>query len=251
MLRIEIDGGTPTTDQLAVGLLANYGHFTAMQVRDQRVQGLDLHLRRLDAQHRELYGTGLAGDRVRALIAKALGDVRDAAVRVIAFGPDSPKLMVVVRPPVPRPDRPQRLVSVDYQRPLPHVKHIGGFGQLLHGNRARAAGYDDALLTTPDGVVIEGAIANIAFFDHEGGIVWPEANWLHGVSMQLLEQHLPYRRAVVRKADLTSYRGAFLSNSIGVTPVSGIDDVDYKIDEPAMTRVRAALEAVPWDAVDE
>ncbi|MFI9812218.1 aminotransferase class IV [Saccharothrix variisporea] len=251
MLRIEIDGGEPTTDQLAVGLLANYGHFTAMQVRDRRVQGLDLHLRRLDAQHRELYGEGLPGDRVRALIARALGEVRDAAVRVIAFGPEAPKLMVVVRPPAGPSDRPQRLISVDYQRHLPHVKHIGGFGQLLHGNRAKAAGYDDALLTTPDGVVIEGAIANIAFFDHDGGIVWPEADWLHGIAMQLLERELPSRRAVVRRADLPLYRGAFLSNSIGVTAVSGIDDLAYPVDETAIDRVRGALAAVPWDALDE
>ncbi|MEJ2854410.1 MULTISPECIES: aminotransferase class IV [unclassified Saccharothrix] len=251
MLRIEIDGGEPTTDQLAVGVLANYGHFTAMQVRDRRVQGLDLHLRRLDAQHRELYGEGLPGDRVRALVARALGEVRDAAVRVVAFGPEPPKVMVAVRPPLSPPDRPQRLLPVDYQRPLPHVKHIGGFGQVLHGNRARAAGYDDALLTTPDGVVIEGAIANIAFFDHDGGIVWAEADWLHGISMQLLERELPSRRAVVRRADLPSYRGAFLCNSIGVTAVCGIDDVDYPVDEAAVDGVRRALAAVPWDALDE
>lgn len=250
MLRIQIDGGPPTTDQLAAGLLANYGHFTAMQVRARRVQGLDLHLRRLESQHQELYGATLDTQKVRTLIGDTLGDQPDAAVRVIAFGPDTPKLMVVARPPTPRPTTPQRLLSVDYQRPLPHVKHIGGFGQLLHGNRARAAGYDDALLTTRDGRVVEGAIANIAFFTRAGDIVWPEADWLHGISMQLLEQALPSRRAEVHLADLPHFQGAFLCNSIGVTPVTGIDNITYDIDETALTRVRAALDAVPWDALD-
>ncbi|MEU7531802.1 aminotransferase class IV [Saccharothrix sp. NPDC042600] len=250
MLRIRIDGRPPTTDQLAVGLLANYGHFTAMQVRAHRVQGLDLHLSRLNSQHQELYDTTLDTTAIPALIKDTLGDEQDAAVRVIAFGPENPELMVVARPPAPRPTTPQRLMSVEYQRPLPHVKHIGGFGQLLHGNRAQAAGYDDALLTTHDGRVIEGAIANIAFFTRSGDIVWPDAAWLHGISMQLLEQALPSTRAVVHLADLADFQGAFLCNSIGVTPVTGIDTVTYDIDEPALARVRAALDAVPWDDLD-
>lgn len=34
-----------------------------MQVRDLRTRGLDLHLARLDAAQREIYGTGLDGER--------------------------------------------------------------------------------------------------------------------------------------------------------------------------------------------
>lgn len=247
MLRIEIDGGPPTTDRLATGLLANYGHFTAMQVRDRRVKGLDLHLRRLDRANRELYRTGLDGDRVRRLIAHALGDdVRDAAVRVVVFGLDEPSVMVAVRPPTPPPSTPQRLMSVAYTRPLPHVKHLGGFGQLHHRDRAARAGYDDALLTT-DGVVVESAVANIGFLDGDD-VVWPRADWLHGITMRLLEQELPSRREVVRLADVGRYRGAFLANSIGVVGVSGIDDVEFTDDVSA--RVRAAYEAIPADPVD-
>ncbi|GAA1337695.1 aminotransferase class IV [Saccharothrix algeriensis] len=247
MLRIEIDGGPATAEQLAPAVLANYGHFTAMQVRDRRVQGLRLHLRRLDAANRELYGAGLDGDRVRALVSHALADdVRDASVRVVVFGPASGSVLVAVRDPAAPADRPQRLLPVDYRRPLPHVKHLGGFGQAHHRNRAQAAGYDEALLTTPDGVVVEGAITNIAFFD-AAGVVWADADWLHGITMQLLERALPSRRAVVRLADLRSYRGAFVGNSIGVAPVSRIGDVEYEVDAAAFARVRAALDAVPWD----
>ncbi|MEU4805206.1 aminotransferase class IV [Actinosynnema sp. NPDC023587] len=250
MLRIEIDGVPPTPDQLAPAVLANYGHFTAMQVRDRRVRGLARHLRRLDAAHRELYGTGLDGDRVRALVSHALADdVRDASVRVVVFGTADPAVLIAVRDPASPPAGPQRLMSVDYRRPLPHVKHLGGFGQAHHRNRATAAGYDEALLTTPDGVVVEGAITNIAFLDGDE-VVWPEADWLHGITMQILEHELPSRRAVVRLADLGSYRGAFLTNSIGVVAVSGVDDVEYEVDTGAVDRVRAAYDAVPWDAFE-
>ena len=249
MLRIEIDGEAATTDRLASGLLANYGHFTALQVRDRRVKGLDLHLRRLDRANRELYGAGLDGDHVRGLLAHALGDVRDASVRVIVFGVDGPSVMVAVRPPSTPPATPQRLMSVPYTRPLPHVKHIGGFGQIHHGKRAHDAGYDDALLTA-DGVVVEGAIANIAFFDNAGAVVWPRADWLHGITMQLLERELPARREVVRLAEVGRYRGAFLTNSLGVVAVSGVDDVDFAVDTDALARVQAAYDAIPADPVD-
>ncbi|MDQ2583819.1 aminotransferase class IV [Saccharothrix yanglingensis] len=248
---MEIDGGPATAEQLAPALLGNYGHFTAPQVRDRRTKGLDLHLRRLDAANRELYGEGLDGERVRGLVSHALGDdVRDAAVRVVVFGTDVPRVLVAVRPPTTPPDGPRRLLPVDYTRPLPHVKHVGGFGQRHHGNVAERAGFDDALLTTPDGVVVEGAIANIAFLDDDGGIVWPRADWLHGITMQLLERALPSRREVVRLTDVPRYRGAFLANSIGVVAVSHIGDTALAVDDEAVARVRAAYDAVPADPFD-
>ncbi|MEU4741770.1 aminotransferase class IV [Actinosynnema sp. NPDC023658] len=248
MLRIEIDGRPPTADEVAPGLLANYGHFTAMQVRDRRVKGLDLHLHRLDQANRELYGTGLDHDHVRSLLSHALGDdVRDAAVRVIVFGLDVPSVMVVVRPPATPPATPQRLMSVDYTRPLPHVKHLGGFGQIHHGHRAERAGYDDALLTA-GGVVVEGAIANIAFLDGDD-LVWPQADWLHGITMQLLERALPSRREVVWLADVGRFRSALLTNSIGVVGVARIDDVEFPADTAALARVQDAYDAIRADPV--
>lgn len=57
--RIEIDGQNPAPEQLAEAALDGFGHFTAMQVRNHRVRGLDLHLVRLTAAHHELFGTEL------------------------------------------------------------------------------------------------------------------------------------------------------------------------------------------------
>ncbi|GGP84198.1 aminotransferase class IV [Saccharothrix coeruleofusca] len=248
MLRIEIDGGPATPEQVASGLLANYGHFTAMQVRDRRVRGLELHLRRLDSAHRELYGQGLTG--VADLVSHALADdVRDASVRVTVFGLDEPTTMVTVRPPHQGSSHPHSLLPVRYTRPLPHVKHIGGFGQLLHGRRAVAAGFDDALLTTPDDVVVESAIANIGFV-RDGRVVWPQADWLHGITMRLLEREVPSHREVVRLADLRSFQAAFLSNSNGVVPVSRVGEVDFDVTEPTLTHLRTAYDAIPQDPFD-
>jgi hypothetical protein len=63
--RIEIDGHAATAARLGFRALFNYGHFTAMQVRRDRVRGLRLHLERLDAATTELFGTGLDGPTCR------------------------------------------------------------------------------------------------------------------------------------------------------------------------------------------
>ncbi|MEW9530499.1 aminotransferase class IV family protein [Microbispora sp. NPDC049125] len=257
LLRMEIDGRPPTAERLRHPALVNYGHFTAMQVRGGRVRGLGLHLARLDAGNRELFGAGLDGDLVRHRVRHALGDdVRDASVRVIVHWPDdadAAAVMVTVRPPAPSPGAPLSLRSVSYQRPAPHIKHVGGFGQMYHARRAVREGFDDALLTGPGGVIAESAIANIGFFDGTG-VLWPDAPCLSGITMQLLEPllpaaGLPSRRGPVRLADLPSLRSAVVTNSHGVAPVSRIDDLDLPVDAAFTRTVTETYESVPWDAI--
>jgi branched-subunit amino acid aminotransferase/4-amino-4-deoxychorismate lyase len=251
---IEIDGRS-VTDQPLLGL-APYGHFTAMQVRGRRTRGLDLHLRRLDAAGRELFGAGIDGGEVLERIGHALGDVEDASVRVymLAREPgEGPSTVVTVRPPGEMPEAPLRLEAVPYQRTVPHVKHVGDFGQTYYRELAERHGRDDALLTAPDGSIAECGIANIAFVD-ETGIVWPDAPALAGITMQLVEPRLaaaglPSRRVPVHLADLPSFRGAFVTNARGIAPVARIDDVELGVDTELMDAVSAVYEAVPWDPI--
>lgn len=255
--RIEIDGHAATAGQLAVPALVNYGHFTAMQVSSQRVRGLDLHLARLDTATRELFGSSLDGGRVRDHIRHALGPAAsEASVRVSVFcpeGEDTVSIMVAVRPPARLPDSAQALRSVSYQRPLPHIKHAGTFGQIHHRRQAGRDGFDDALLTGPGGIVSEGGSTNIGFSDGTS-VIWPEAPALHGITMQLLEQRLPgaglpTRRAAVRLADLASFRGAFVTNSLGAAPVGRVDNLALPIDKDLMKTVTRVYESVPWDPI--
>ncbi len=251
-MRIEVDGHPATAEELSVPAVINFGHFTAMQVRGGRTRGLDLHLRRLDTANRELFGAGLAGDRVRELLRHALGPDQDAAVRVNVFQPEPGgpvSVMVVVRPPADQDTTPQRLRSVAYQRPAAHLKHVGSFGQIYHGRLAEREGFDDALLTGPGGVISESTVANLGLFAGDGDVVWPDAPALPGITMQLLVPLLPSRRAPVRLADLPRYEGAFLANSRGVVPVARVDDVELPVPEGRMKAVTLAYESVPWDAI--
>ncbi|MFE1902498.1 aminotransferase class IV [Streptomyces gardneri] len=246
---IEIDGIPAGDPELLAALMSGFGHFTAMQVRDGRVKGLGLHLERLDRSTRELFGEELPGERVRALLAGAVeaSGRRDSSARVYVYG--GVRLAVVVREPAEDgPGAPQRLMSVDYLRPAPHIKHLGGFGQDYHRVAARQAGYEEALLTSPYGDISEGAIANIAFWDGSS-VVWPSAPCLPGITMTLLEPLLGSVRRPVSLADLGGYRAAFVTNSRGIAPVSGIDTVDLAVDEDLMKRVYSAYESVEWDTL--
>jgi branched-subunit amino acid aminotransferase/4-amino-4-deoxychorismate lyase len=254
--RIEVDGREARSDLLPFPAVT-YGHFTAMQVRGGRVRGLDLHLERLDAGNRELFDAPLEGSRVRELVRHALRDGSDASVRVYAFASDDDgddvSVMVTVREPKAPPDHAVGLRSVPYQRSVPHTKHISDFGQAYYGRLARRAGFDDALLTGPDGLVSECAIANIALFDG-ASVVWPDAPALQGITMQLLqrwlpEAGLPSRNAPVRLGELDAYRSAFVTNARGVAPVGRIDELPMAVDTELMETVTRAYVSVPWDQI--
>ena len=255
--RIEIDGRAATVGAMWFAMAGGYGHFTAMQVRDRKVRGIDLHLARLDEGTRALFGTGLDGERIRELVRHALGDdIRDASVRVNVFGsdPDSElSVLVAVRGPASMPSTPQSLQTAAYQRPLAHIKHVGGFGQAYHGRRAKESGFDEALLVGPGGLVAEGSITNIGFAKDDA-VVWPDAPALHGISMQVLERELsnagvPWRRAMVRVADLGSFDGAFVTNSRGIAPVGRIDETIVPTDSKLVSSVVQMFDAAPWDQI--
>jgi len=255
-VRVEVNGSIATAEQLQHLALASYGHFTAMQVRDGRTRGLDLHLSRLDAATRELFGTGTDADRIRGYVRRALAGSRDASVRVIIFWPQAdqaPAVMVTVRPPGHMPAGPLSLKPVPYQRPVPHIKHAADFAQTYYRCLAARDGFDDALLAGPGGVISEGAISNIAFFDGTT-LTWPDAPCLAGITMQLLEpvlasRGLPARRGPVRLADIPSFTAAVITNSRGIAPVGRIGTTTLPACPALMNILGEIYEAIPRDPI--
>jgi branched-subunit amino acid aminotransferase/4-amino-4-deoxychorismate lyase len=258
MLRIEMNGRTPDPELLAATLLNQYGTFTALQVRDRRVRGLDVHLARLSTAASELFALDLDTDLVRGHLRHALTDEwADSAVRIQILGMDpaaEPTIVVILRPPIDMPRTALRLRSVRYQRPVAHIKQVGGsFGQIYHGHAVEHAGYDDALLTAEDGTVSETTVANIGFLDDDT-ITWPAAPALNGTTKQLLERHGPNagllsRAGQVTLADVAGHQTAFVANSQGIAPVAEIDGAALAIDEDLMERVYQVYASVPWDSV--
>jgi branched-subunit amino acid aminotransferase/4-amino-4-deoxychorismate lyase len=253
--RIEIDGRAASLEGVWALDLSAEGHFTAMQVRGRRTLGIEFHLARLDAATRELFDVGLENDRVREYIQHALADdISDASVRVNVFRPDDEVSVVVsVRPPASAPSEAQRLQTVEYRRPVAHIKHASGFGQDYYRSLAQANGFDEALFVGPEGSISEGSITNIGFIDGDA-IAWPDAPSLRGVMMQVLQRELDgagvrWRYRPVNVTDLPSLDGAFVTNARGMATVARIDDLSLPTNSKLVRMATQLLAAARYDAI--
>lgn len=249
-VRIEVNGHE--ADEAAVSLLEceGWGHFTAMQVRGGRTRGLGLHLARLEAAHREVYGRALGGEEVRARIRQALGGRPDASVRVYGYWAG---LIVTVREPQDLPLRPHSMTAVHFQRPLARLKHVGSWGQGRFREAALAAGFDEGLLVDEAGRISEGAITNVGFW-RDGVVIWPDAPKLDGITMLLLQGQLtaagvPQADRPVHVRDLAGYDGMILCNARGWAPVGQVDDLMIAQDEAFAAVIAAAMGRCPWDEI--
>ena len=260
MLKAEIDGAPATAEMLLRPAVHNYGHMTSMQVRNGHVRGLSLHVERLRAASRELFGRPLEG--VTEHLRTALEGTPDAvSVRINVFsdgepgGPADSHVLITVGPPAPdEPEEPLRVCSARYDRDLPHLKHVGTLG-LIHQRRlAFEAGFDDVLFVDGRDCVSEGSIWNVGFFDGER-IVWPEAPMLSGITEQLLRigfarAGVPTEVRPVRLDALGGMRAAFAANSIcPAQPIRSVDDVVFAGDDRLPGLLARAWDAVPPEPV--
>ena len=247
---VEVNGHEPSDETIALLDHEGWGHFTAMQVRDGRTRGLDLHLARLAAAHRDIYGKPLDTDLVRARIRHALGGTPDASVRVYGYWAG---LIVTVRGPQEMLSRPYSMTVQHFQRPLARLKHVGSWGQGRFRELAMAAGFDDGLLVDETGRISEGTITNVGFW-RDGTVIWPEAPKLDGITMLVLRRELtgrgvPQAEAVVRVQDLATCRGMILCNSHGWALVGRVDDVQMRRDGAFADAISGAYDGCPLEQI--
>jgi branched-subunit amino acid aminotransferase/4-amino-4-deoxychorismate lyase len=257
MPRAEINGIPATMADLHRLATVNYGHFTSMQVRDGRVAGLDLHLRRLEDTSRELFAEPVDGPTVRGWIRVALAGDADATVRVTVFGGGrnqrvdaAPAVLVSVADPMPDGPQPAwRLRTTTYVRDLPHIKHVATMGLIRHWRRAQADGFDDALFADEAGRISEGTAWNLALWDGEH-VVWPDAPQLAGITMQLLKPRIPSVTRPLNVRDLAEFRGAVTTySSWPGQPVASVDDIEFGGTGELSELMVAAWATVPWDEI--
>ncbi|MEU0315403.1 aminotransferase class IV family protein [Nocardioides sp. NPDC006273] len=224
----QLNGRVATSADLAPLAFAGYAHFTAMQVRDGRARGLDLHLARLREASDELFGRHLPDEvlveRLRGALAVSPADVSLTCFvtsRPGEFAPaiDSVDLDVLVKitDPATPPTGPLSLDVVEHERHLPHVKHVGEVSKTLLIRRAEARGFDDAAFVDRSGRLSEATIWNLAFWDGES-VIWPRAEILTGVTMQILDRRLrglgiAQQTRDVRREELGDHLSAVVMNS--------------------------------------
>ena len=263
--RVELNGTPATVDDLRHLVATNYGHFSAMRVHDGGVRGLDLHLDRIEAATRELFGAAISRDHVRHCLRRAIGGSRgELSVRINVFSrtlnrdrpadPAAADVLVSVASAPAGSSAALAVKSFAFTRTLAHVKHVGTFPLFHYRRLAQQAGFDDAVFADADGNLEEGSIWNVGFVDGDG-VVWPDAPHLTGVSMQLLQAGLgrlgiPSTMRRVRLGDLSRFRAAFFTNSsAAVRLIARIDDVAFNVDDVLEARLQAAHDGNPLQAV--
>ena len=240
---VQRNGHAASIDELAPLAFAGYAHFTAMQVRGGKVRGLDLHLQRLGFASMELFGRALPDERVRSYLRAALeagpADVSLTATMYSSSGEFSadgdhaePDVLVRTGQPASGPAGPLTLATVEYDRFLPALKHVGEVAKTYLMRRAVQDGFDDAAFVDRRGRLSEATIWNLAFWDGDA-VVWPDAEMLVGTTMGIVRRQLdrlgvPQRVQQITPGDLPDLAGAVVMNSwtpgvavhrIGPTPV--------------------------------
>jgi branched-subunit amino acid aminotransferase/4-amino-4-deoxychorismate lyase len=225
---VQRNGQPASAEELTPLAFAGYAHFTAMQVRDGRVRGLDLHLERLRSASMELFGQVLPDDRVRAYLRTALDNgpadvsltatVYSPAGEFTATGDDAePEVLVRTGSAASGPAGPLTLAAVEHERVLPAIKHVGEVAKTYFLRQAVGQGFDDAAFVDRRGRLSEGSIWNLAFWDGEA-VVWPRAELLAGTTMGILRRQLdrlgvPQRVQEITLADLPALAGGVVMNS--------------------------------------
>ncbi|MBZ2195580.1 aminotransferase class IV family protein [Occultella gossypii] len=225
---VHLNGSPATAGQLAPFAFAGYAHFTAMQVRSRSVRGLDRHLARLHGASDEMFDHHLPDETIREYLRAAI-DAGPPDSSVTAFVASRPgefmpaetpadlDVLVRVSAPADPPSGPLRLDVVTHERVLPHVKHVGEIAKTLFLREANSRGFDDAAFADRSGRLSEATIWNLAFWDGQS-VIWPQAEVLTGITMQILGRQLtargvPQLTREIRPEDLTARMSAVVMNS--------------------------------------
>lgn len=261
----QFNGRSATAAELAPLAFAGYTHFTAMQVRDGRVRGLDLHLARLREASDGLFGRHLPDEvlveRLRGALAASPSDVslmcfvtsRPGEFALAGESVDLDVLVKVTDPATP-PTGPLALDVVEHERHLPHVKHVGEVSKTLLLRRANVRGFDDTAFTDRSGRLSEATIWNLAFWDGQS-VIWPRAEILTGITMQTLDRRLrmlgiAQQTRHVRREELGEHLSAVVMNSWtpGI-PIARIGDSLLGQDAAFVRLLHSAYRDEPLESV--
>jgi branched-subunit amino acid aminotransferase/4-amino-4-deoxychorismate lyase len=225
---VQRNGRAATVEELAPLAFAGYAHFTAMQVRGGQIRGLDLHLERLRFASVELFGQALPDDRVRSQLRAAIAaGPADLSLTATVYSPAGeftvagaqvePGMLIRTGPAASGPEGPLALATVEYERVLPAVKHVGEVAKTYFLRQAVGQGFDDAAFVDRRGRLSEGSIWNLAFWDG-AAVVWPAAEMLNGITRKIVGRQLdrlgvPQRVEEITLADLPALTGGVVMNS--------------------------------------
>ena len=235
----------PVVDE---GFIRGDGVFEVVRVYDGRPFALGDHLDRLERSAENLRlgravpRAELEDEAARLLLARG-GATFDGCLRFVLTRGGRRLLMTEPLPPaVERP----RLGYVTFAptRILDGVKSLSYAANMLAGRIARERGFDEALLVTPHGRVLEAPTASLFWVRPDGVLATPplEDHILASITRRLVMEVAEVREEPVTGDELLGAREAFLASTTReVQPVGGIED---RVLEGEGEHTRAARAAV-------
>jgi branched-chain amino acid aminotransferase len=241
----------PATDE---GLLRGDGVFEVIRVYDGQPFAFEEHLARIQRSAANLRLPidleALRAEAHRLLAQAGTGPEHESLRIVLTRG--GRRLMLTESLPQ-QVDR-IRLCSITYAptRVLDGVKSLSYAANMLARRLAQEQGYDEALLVTPHGRVLEGPTSSL-FWVADGELLTPplEDHILASITRALVIEATGAREQVCTRADLEGAQEAFLASTIReVQPIAAIDDLEYppdgavtqRVSEQVAAEVRARLE---------
>jgi len=241
----------PATDE---GLLRGDGVFEVIRLYDGRPFALEAHLERLKRSAANLR-LALDVEAVRAdahrLLAQAGTAPGHDMLRIVLTR--GGRRLLLTEPVPPTPDR-VRLASITYSptRVLDGVKSLSYAANMLASRLARERGFDEALLVTPHGRVLEAPTATI-FWVKDGSILTPPLadHILASITRAAIIELTGARESPCTLADLSGADEAFLASTVReVAPVAAIDRRTFgdgpltaHVAEQIVAHIRSELDA--------
>jgi branched-chain amino acid aminotransferase len=230
----------PATDE---GLLRGDGVFEVVRIYDGKPFAFEEHLARMERSASNLR------------LPLDLEAVRADGHRLLAHagtGPDHEVLrMVVTRAgrrllmtePMPQAPEVVRLGTITYAptRVLDGVKSLSYAANMLAGRLARERGFDEALLVTPHGRVLEAPTSSI-FWIKDGSVRTPplDEHILASITRRLVIEASGAAEQVCPLEELLAADEAFIASTVReVHPVSAVDERSFDAPGPITARIAA------------
>ncbi len=230
------------------GFIRGDGVFEVVRVYDGRPFALAEHLDRMERSAANLrlgaeVPRRLLEEEGPRLIAERGGEAFDGCLRMILTRGGRRLLMTEPLPPaVERP----RLGFVTFAptRILDGVKSLSYAANMLAGRVARERGFDEALLVTPHGRVLEAPTASIFWVDRAGVLCTPplEDHILASITRDRVMRVAEVAERPVATDELLEAREAFLASTTReVQPVGGLEDRAFDAEGERTRAARLAL----------
>ncbi len=239
------DATIPVTDE---GFLRGDGVFEVIRVYDGVPFALQDHLTRLERSTTNLrLGWSTPRAELEQEVAQILeargGTAFDGLLRVVLTRGGR---RVLLTEPLPSMPEHARLALVEYcpTRLLDGVKSLSYAANMLASRIAHERGFDEALLVTPHGRILEAPTSTLFWCAEDGTLATPplDDHILASITRRFVMEMTGAEERICTKDDLKQATEAFLASTTReVQPVTAIEDIELNAPGPRTQEAAAGL----------